>query len=100
MSLLNTRVCLRFWTIIKTQDPPEDVTGFAQSKLLCSNDRDVSLSSLSPEQKTAVLDVRLLFNYEPRRELARDFQARLVGSHMRVAHSVPQERVLSIWLPL
>lgn len=40
----------------------------------------------------AVVDLRLMFQYEPRRDLARSTEAELVAAHMRIAYSVPQSR--------
>lgn len=39
-----------------------------------------------------MIDIRLMLDYEPRRQLARDRESELVASHMRIAYSVPQSR--------
>lgn len=40
----------------------------------------------------ASLDLRLCFDYEPRRQAVEGRDAKLVASHMRLAYSVPRHR--------
>lgn len=42
--------------------------------------------------RAAVIDIRLMFDYEPRHQRARDREAALVASHMRIAYSAPHPR--------
>lgn len=78
--------------MLDTDPAPEDIIGLARLKLLRSNDINKHLLSLTPRQQAAVIDVRVMLDYEPDRQLARDLQSQLVGSHMRIAYSVPRER--------
>lgn len=65
----------------------------ARSKLLCQNAIDVRYGKVeSRKAPTAIVDLRLMFDYELRREAARAFEVELVASHMRTAFSVPQTR--------
>jgi hypothetical protein len=66
---------------------------FARAKLLCQNNIDVGHQSLGkPNGRTAIVDIRLTLDYEPRRESTRSMEADLVASHMRIAYSVPKSR--------
>ena len=65
----------------------------ARSKLLCQNAINIQYTQVEARHgPTAIVDLRLMFDYEPRREAARAFEAELVASHMRTAFSVPQTR--------
>jgi hypothetical protein len=69
------------------------IVDFARAKLLCQNNINVALRGVSKREGcTAVVDVRLMLDYEPRREASRSFEADLVAGHMRIAYSVPQSR--------
>jgi hypothetical protein len=69
------------------------IVDLARSKLLCQNDIDVSHLELGKKAgATAVVDLRLMLDYETRREAAREAEVELVASHMRMAFSVPQRR--------
>lgn len=59
----------------------------ARAKITCSTDGQTSAAG-----RAAVIDIRLMLDYEPRRQLARDRESELVASHMRIAYSVPQSR--------
>jgi hypothetical protein len=69
------------------------IVDLARSKLLCQNQIDVRHSDLRHKPgATAVVDLRLMFEYETRREVARSAEAELVAAHMRLAYSIPQTR--------
>ncbi|KAI1792023.1 hypothetical protein LXA43DRAFT_1008973 [Ganoderma leucocontextum] len=64
----------------------------ARSKLLCDS------SVLAGERKrysraaqTAVLDVRIMLRFDPRRSAARLRERELVASHMRMVYSIPRD---------
>jgi len=40
----------------------------------------------------AVVDVLLTLDFEPRRQVTRNQEAKLVASHMRIAFSAPKDR--------
>jgi hypothetical protein len=88
----------RFWTMIagagdRKADLLSTIIDFARAKLLCQSKIDVEHHKLlKPHASTAVVDVRLMLDYEPRREASRLFEAELVAGHMRMAYSVPQSR--------
>lgn len=70
----------------------DEVIKMAQMKLTRRHDIGDSVDSLSEDAYTAILDVRLMFDYEPGHQAAQDTQANLVASHMRIAYSVPKSR--------
>ncbi|KAF8576190.1 hypothetical protein K439DRAFT_1664731 [Ramaria rubella] len=50
-----------------------------------------SHTELTPAARLAVVDVRLMLDYEPRRQTFHR-EAELVASHMRIVYSIPQNR--------
>jgi hypothetical protein len=64
---------------------------FARSKLICQHKISVTHTELNPVARTAVLDVLLNLDFEPRRQ-ARHRETELVASHMRTVFSVPKHR--------
>lgn len=65
----------------------------ARSKLLCQHKVNVAHDKLEAKRAaTAIVDLRLMFDYEPHREIARLAEADLVACHLRMAYSVPQSR--------
>ena len=68
------------------------IINFARAKLLCQPILDVGANDVGKSARTAVVDVRLMLDYEPRREASHQLQADLVASHMRICYSVPQNR--------
>ena len=65
------------------------IINFARAKLLCQAILDVGANDVGKSARTAVVDVRLMLDYEPRREASHQLQADLVASHMRICYSVP-----------
>jgi hypothetical protein len=79
--------------------PP--VIKLAQVKSLCSNQITGNFAVFSVAAKTALVDIRLMLNFEPRRQAAHMMAADLVASHMHTAYSVPKNIfVLVIFLSL
>jgi hypothetical protein len=68
------------------------IINLARAKLLCQDAIDVKATDVGKTARTAVVDVRLMLDYEPRREASYLLQAELVASHMRICYSVPQSR--------
>ncbi|KIL67470.1 hypothetical protein M378DRAFT_9260 [Amanita muscaria Koide BX008] len=84
-----------FWTMIQSAGDSKDqvlplIIDLARSKLLCQNDIDVDYLDVTKHARTAVVDLRLMFDYEPWQEATRAFEAELVASHMRTVFSIPQ----------
>ena len=89
-----SHVVLRFWTLIEGAGRQKDqvlpgIVNFARAKLICKDNIESSLGAMMPTAKSAVVDVRLMLTWGPKRE-AFLFEAELVVSHMRVAYSIPQ----------
>src|ERR1700733_8797581 len=87
----------RFWTMIQGAGTSKalilsTIIDFARAKLLCHDSIDVSAMDVEKAARTAVVDVRLMLDYEPRREASHQLQAELIASHMRICYSVPQSR--------
>jgi len=90
---------LSFWTLVeaakevggKAEILPT-IIDLARAKLTCSNVIDGNYPNFSAEAQLAVVDVRLMLHYEPRREAVHILQEELVASHMRIAYSVPKHR--------
>ena len=87
----------RFWSMIaaagdRKHDILKVIIPLAQSKLLCRNEIDVSYNEAGNEAALAVVDLRLMLNYEARREKARLHEVNLVSSNMRTAITVPPNR--------
>ncbi|KZP24260.1 hypothetical protein FIBSPDRAFT_1012129 [Athelia psychrophila] len=82
-----------FWSLIagapegKERQILDAIIPFARAKITCPTDGQTSAAG-----RAAVIDIRLMLDYEPRRQLARDRESELVASHMRIAYSVPQSR--------
>ena len=74
------------------QPSTEPIT-FARRKLLCNHSSDLDAPSpfWTLEQKTAVLDCRIMLSIA-RHDTAQKFNETLVASHMRTVFSVPQSR--------
>src|ERR1700676_2496250 len=68
------------------------IINLARAKLLCQDTIDVKATDVGKTERTAVVDVRLMLDYEPRREASHLLQAELVASHMRICYSVPKSR--------
>jgi hypothetical protein len=95
-SLVSYTSC-RFWTMIEGAKDRKDeiiplIMELARAKLLCSDSIAKDFGSFSPAAKTAVVDVRLMLDFEPRRQAAHVMTADLVASHMRTSYSVPNNR--------
>src|SRR4051812_42409524 len=69
-----------------------DIIPTAQSKLLLDNILTKPYQDLSNAAKVAPLAVRLMLDFEPRRQATRNLEADLVAGHMCIAYSVPQAR--------
>ena len=87
----------RFWTMLRGAGNSEaevmlTIINLARAKLLCQDAIDVKATDVGRTARTAVVDVRLMLDYEPRREASHLLQAELVESHMRICYSVPQSR--------
>ncbi|KAF8573296.1 hypothetical protein K439DRAFT_1375811, partial [Ramaria rubella] len=86
-----------FWTLIKGAghhrkgELLEDLIKLVRAKLICAHNIDSSHTELTPAARLAVVDVRLMLDYEPRRETFHR-EAELVASHMRIVYSIPQNR--------
>ncbi|KAF8579397.1 hypothetical protein K439DRAFT_1525242 [Ramaria rubella] len=86
-----------FWTLIEgagshKKEVLSEIIGLARAKLICNHNIDLGHRKLTPEGRLAVIDMRLMLTWEPRREAYRT-EATLVASHMRMAYSVPKDRV-------
>jgi hypothetical protein len=68
------------------------IINLVRAKLLCQDTIDVKATDVGKTARTAVVDVRLMLDYEPRREASYLLQAELVASHMRICYSVPRSR--------
>lgn len=79
--------------MLKTRIVPLDFVRLAQSKLICANKINISVYSLHPDQKTAILNVWLRLDYESCQEPVFKLEALLVASYMCIAYSIPKERV-------
>jgi hypothetical protein len=97
MDLPNTFAHCRFWTLLTgAQDEIEEILptiiDLARTKLICNHEIAVVHTSLQPAARTAVLNVLLSLDFEPRRLEAHAREAELVASNMCIAFSVPQDR--------
>ncbi|KAI0654604.1 hypothetical protein C8Q70DRAFT_1086808 [Cubamyces menziesii] len=70
-----------------------DVLELARRKLLCNDNMRMPIDSHTIAAQTAVLDVRIMLSFEPSREAAHRHEEQLVASHMRIAYSVPKDRI-------
>ncbi|KAJ8457684.1 hypothetical protein ONZ51_g11381 [Trametes cubensis] len=61
--------------------------------LLCNDNMRMPIDSHTIAAQTAVLDVRIMLSFEPSREAAHRHEEQLVASHMRIAYSVPKDRI-------
>jgi hypothetical protein len=87
-------VCLyRFWAHLagatEKSKMIETIIPLARSKLICQHDIHGKATDTA---RTAVLDVLLMLDFEPRREAAHMILADMVASHMRTVFSVPKHR--------
>ncbi|KZT03296.1 uncharacterized protein LAESUDRAFT_684107 [Laetiporus sulphureus 93-53] len=84
------------WHAMYNAGPDEAKTGLidiAMSKLAGSSDPTTfNLSYPYNNGIVAALSTRLLVDFEPSREIARQFEAQLVEGHMRIAYSIPKHR--------
>ncbi|KAF8592712.1 hypothetical protein K439DRAFT_1656117 [Ramaria rubella] len=88
-----------FWTLIEGAGSrrSEVIAGmidFARAKLICNHNINLSHTDLTREGRLAVLDVRLMLTWEPKRDAFRT-QSNLIASHMRMAYSFPKDHVHS-----
>jgi hypothetical protein len=60
------------------------------AKLLCQNAINVRATDVGKIARTAVVDVQLMLDYEPRQEASHQLQVELVASHMCICYLVPQ----------
>jgi hypothetical protein len=60
------------------------------AKLLCQNAINVRATDVGKIARTAMVDVRLMLDYEPRQEASHQLQVELVASHMHSCYLVPQ----------
>ena len=58
----------------------------AREKLTCTRNIDGPYDSFSAEAKLAVIDVRLMLDYEPRRDATRNLEKKMVANNMRIAY--------------
>jgi hypothetical protein len=89
--------CDSFWTLIEgaashKEDILLEIVDFARSKLLCHSNIHAKYTAHTPQAVTAILDVLLTLDFEPRREAAHKCEEDLVASNMRTAFSVPADR--------
>src|SRR5438477_2445819 len=88
----------RFWTMIAgagehKKDMEAIIIELARSKLLCQNDINVAHDDVQNKRAAiAVVDLRLMLDYEHRRAAARIAEMDLVASHMRMAYSILESR--------
>jgi hypothetical protein len=76
----------------RKNDLLKHIVELARSKLLCKLEINIGHHHLENAAAIAVIDLRLMLDYETRREAARRTEAELVSSHMRIGISVPQTR--------
>lgn len=69
----------------------DDMMALARMKLVFNHNIE-NTSSHKELSHTAVLDVLITIEYNPRSELAREHQEEMVASHMRTAFSIPHHR--------
>ncbi|KAG8984641.1 hypothetical protein FRB94_004590 [Tulasnella sp. JGI-2019a] len=79
------------WTML-SKNPSVDIISLARSELILRHEINVPFNLLTPAAKTAVLDLRLKFKYEPARRAARIRDSAMVESHMRFVQSIPESR--------
>jgi hypothetical protein len=85
----------RFWTLLKAFDHKAlhpEVVKFARAKLIYNPKIEIPFGQLPDFAQIAVVDARLLIDYEPRRETARRAEVDLVACYMRMAYSTPKDR--------
>ncbi|KAF9507409.1 hypothetical protein BS47DRAFT_1351722 [Hydnum rufescens UP504] len=85
-----------FWTLLVGAGDQRDqvrstIVDLARSKLILNSNISQNYDTVAPAAKTAVLDVLLNLDFEPRRQVALDRETQLVAGHMRVVFSVPKE---------
>ena len=87
----------RFWSLLagakrhRDQILP-DIVDLARAKLICDGNISVPYTMVKHAAVTAVLDVLLSLDFEPRHQGVHIREAELVASHMRIAFSVPKDR--------
>jgi hypothetical protein len=89
--------CCRFWTLLAAAGDHKHeilptIVDLARAKLICNHDIWARARALDRDAVLAVVDVLLTLDFEPRRQVTRNQEAKLVASHMRIAFSVPKER--------
>ena len=97
IDLPNAFARCRFWTLLTgaegdTEEILPTIIDLARTKLICHHEIAVTHTQLQPAARTAVLDVLLSLDFEPRRQAARSREAELVASNMCIAFSVPKDR--------
>ena len=96
----------RFWTLLTGASNHKyeilsEIVDLARAKLICQHKISVEHTHLEHHDLalTAVLDVLLNLQFEPRRPAAQNREADLVAGHMRVAFSVPKGEYLHSGYP-
>lgn len=97
IDLSNVFAGCRFWTLLTgaegdTEEILSTIIDLARTKLMCHHEIAVMHTQLQPAARTALLDVLLSLDFEPRRQAARSREAELVASNMSIAFSVPKHR--------
>jgi hypothetical protein len=82
----------RFWTLLAGAGHHKGeilatIVDLARAKLICNHDISARARALGSDAVLAVVDVLLTLDFEPRRQVTRDREAKLVASHMRIALS-------------
>ncbi|KAI6013003.1 hypothetical protein EDC04DRAFT_2904831 [Pisolithus marmoratus] len=87
-----------FWTLIKASTGvDEDKSELIKStmELACAkliNSSAINMVNLSDVAMLAILDILITINYEPRWDLAHQYETSMVASYMRIAFSIPQHQ--------
>lgn len=86
----------RWWTRYKygAESVKNDIIDFAMFKLNGGNPIKHGISS---DSKLSALNIRILLDFEPRRQVAVAKAASLVAGHMLIAHCIPEHREY-IWV--
>ena len=86
----------RFWTLLAGAEDKDQIIStivdFARSKLIFQHEISVRHNQVKPAAVSAMLDVLLTLDFEPRCQAVRNREAELVASHMWIAFSVPKDR--------
>jgi len=95
--ILHTAEHYRFWTLLAGAEDNKNeivkrIVDLARAKLISQQNISIPHSEVTPSAVSAVLDVLLSLDFEPRRQATRDREAELVASHMRIVFSVSKDR--------